>query len=110
MAARAVLAGVATGTPKAGDGRVEMIRMLKIARDSAVKARAQSLNQIRALLVTAPAELRESLAGLTVGRLLDRCAAFRPGVLDSPRRWPGTVCDCSPGGICRLGRRPGNSR
>ena len=84
MAARAVLAGVATGTQKAGDGRVEMIRMLKIARDSAVKARTQSLNQIRALLVTAPAELRESLAGLTVGRLLDRCAAFRPGVLDSP--------------------------
>ncbi len=84
MAARAVLSGVATGTPKAGDGSVEMIRMLKIARDSAVKARTQSLNQIRALLVTAPAELRESLTGLTVGRLLDRCSAFRPGALRSP--------------------------
>ena len=47
MAARAVLSGVATGTPKAGDGSVEMMRMLKIARDSAVKARTQSLNQIR---------------------------------------------------------------
>lgn len=52
IAARAVLPGVATGTPKAGDGRVEMIRMLKIARDSAVKARTQSnpsrLTSIRA--------------------------------------------------------------
>jgi transposase len=84
MAARAVLSGVATGTPKTGEGSVEMIRMLKIARDSAVKARTQSLNQIRALLVTAPAELRESLTGLTVGQLLERCIAFRPGALSSP--------------------------
>jgi transposase len=84
MAARAVLSGIATGTPKAGDGTVEMIRMLKIARDSAVKTRTQSLNQIRALLVTSPAELREALTGLTVGQLLDRCAAFRPGALSSP--------------------------
>jgi transposase len=84
MAARAVLSGVATGTPKAGDGSVEMVRMLKIARDSAVKARTQSLNQLRSVLVTAPAELRESLAGLSTLRLLGRCAAFRTGVLDSP--------------------------
>ena len=84
MAARAVLSGVATGTPKTGDGRVEMIRMLKITRDSAVKARTQSLNQIRALLVTAPIDLRASLAGLRVGQLLDHCAAFRPAALDTP--------------------------
>ena len=37
MAARAVLAGVANATPKSGDGEVEMIRMLKSAKDSAVK-------------------------------------------------------------------------
>ena len=37
MAARAVLAGVAGATPKSGE--VEMIRMLKSANDSAVKAR-----------------------------------------------------------------------
>ena len=84
MAARAVLSGVATGTPKAGDGSVEMIRMLKIARDSAVKARTQSLNQLRSVLVTAPAELRESVRGLSTPRLLDRCAAFRVSVIDSP--------------------------
>ena len=39
MAARAVLAGVADATPKSGEGEIEMIRMLKSAKDSAVKAR-----------------------------------------------------------------------
>ena len=84
MAARSVLSGVAVGTPKAADGSTEMIRMLKVARDSAVKAQTQSLNQIKSLLVTGPAELRESIRGLSTLRLLARCAAFRPGVLDSP--------------------------
>lgn len=84
MAARSVLAGVATGRPKDGDGKVEMVRMLKLAKDSGVKARTQSLNQIRAILVTAPTDLREDLAGLPVGRLLQRCAAFRPGELTCP--------------------------
>jgi transposase len=83
-AARAVLAGTATGTPKAGDGRVEMIRLLKVTRDSAVKARTQAINQIKGILVTAPTELRETLAGLPTGALLDRCAALRPGPLTTP--------------------------
>jgi transposase len=83
MAARLVLAGVASGIPKAGDGPVEMLRMLKLAKDSAVKTRTQSLNQIKALLVTAPAELRETLTGLPNGHLVNRCAAFRPGPLTS---------------------------
>jgi transposase len=38
-AARAVLAGEASGMPKSGDGEVEMIRALRSARRSAVKAR-----------------------------------------------------------------------
>jgi transposase len=84
MAARAVLSGVAAGTPKHADGDAEMVRMLKMAKDSAVKTRTQALNQIKAILVTAPAQLRESLAGLTVGKLLDRCAAFEPGELTTP--------------------------
>jgi transposase len=84
MAARSVLAGVATGTPKHGDGHVEMVRMLKMAKDSGVKARTQALNQIKALLVTAPVELREALNALPTGKLLERCAAFRPGELSSP--------------------------
>ena len=53
-AARAVQAGTATGTPKAADGQVEMLRSLRLARRSAVKARTQAANQRNALLVTAP--------------------------------------------------------
>jgi len=38
-AARAVLAGEASGVPKSADGRVEMIRALRATRRSAIKAR-----------------------------------------------------------------------
>ena len=69
MAARAVIAGVADATPKSGEGEVEMLRMLKSAKDSAVKARTQAVNQMRALVVTAPAALRETLDGLTATAL-----------------------------------------
>ena len=85
MAARAVLAGVADVTPKSGEGEVEMIRMLKSARDSGVKARTQAANQMKALVVTAPAELRESLDGLTTIALAKRCGNFRPGRPDDPK-------------------------
>ena len=85
MAARAVLAGVADSIPKSGEGEVEMIRMLKSARDSDVKARAQAVNQMKALVVTAPAELRETLDGLTTSALVTRCRNFRPGRLDDPK-------------------------
>ena len=84
MAARAVLAGVADATPKSGEGEVEMIRMLKCAKDSAVKARTQAVNQMKALVVTSPAELRETLDGLSATALAARCKNFRPGRLDDP--------------------------
>ena len=41
-AARAVLSGEAAGVPKSGDGRVEMIRVLRAARRSALKAKSQA--------------------------------------------------------------------
>lgn len=83
-AARAVLAGTANATPKHGDDRVEMLRILKLARDSAVKSQTQATNQIQAVLVTAPPELRETLHGLSRLALLDRCAGLRPGELSTP--------------------------
>jgi len=46
-AARAVLAGETAGVPKSGDGRVEMIRTLRGARRSAVKARVQAANLLK---------------------------------------------------------------
>ncbi len=84
MAARAVLAGVTGATPKSGEGEVEMLRMLKSTKDSAVKARTQAVNQMKALVVTAPAGLRETLHGLTATALTARCKGFRPGRLEDP--------------------------
>ena len=84
MVARAVLAGVANATPKSGEGEIEMIRMLKSTKDSAVKARTQAVNQMKAMVVTAPAVLRETLDGLTATALAARCRSFRPGRLEDP--------------------------
>ena len=84
MAARSVLAGVARDYPKSGLDSVEMIRMLKIVKSSAIKARTQAINQIKAIIVTAPLELRHVLVGLDVSRLVARCAGFRPGHLATP--------------------------
>ncbi len=65
-AARAVQAGEATVLPKAGTGQVEMLRVLRVARASAMKARTQAINVVKALLVTAPADLRQQLRDLSV--------------------------------------------
>jgi transposase len=73
-AARAVLSGRAVATAKAGDGPVEMIRLFKLAKASAVKSRTQAVNQLKAVLVGADPQLRESLAGLSNPKLLRACA------------------------------------
>jgi transposase len=78
-AARAVLAGEALGEPKSADGKVEMIRVLRAARRSAVKARTQAANQLKALLVTAPEVLRHRLRKLLTKELVTTCARLRPG-------------------------------
>jgi transposase len=79
LAARAVLAGTAIGQTKGGDGPVEMIRVLRAARRSAVKARAQAAKQLKAMLITAPEALRAELRGLSTIKLVRRTARFRPG-------------------------------
>ncbi len=73
-AARAVLADQATAVAKRGDGAVEMIRLFKIAKDSATKARTQTINQLRAVLARAEPDLREALTGLGPVTLIRRCA------------------------------------
>lgn len=84
-AARVMLAGEAAGVPKSGDGRVEMIRTLRSARRSAVKARVQAANLLQAMLVTAPEELRQRLRGLPTKELVAVAARFRPG--GDPKMW-----------------------
>ncbi|MGI5255447.1 IS110 family transposase [Actinacidiphila glaucinigra] len=74
-AARAVLSGEAAVVPKNGDGPVEAIRVLKIAKDSANKARVQAVNQLRSVLVNASSRVREPLEHLSLPQLIVRCSA-----------------------------------
>lgn len=78
-AARAVLAGTATVVPKAGDGPVEAIRALRIARLGAIKAKTAATNTLRGVLITAPEPLRTQLpsAGLP-NKIIEACARLRP--------------------------------
>ncbi|MEP6665316.1 MAG: IS110 family transposase [Nocardioidaceae bacterium] len=77
-AARAVLAGTAAGSPKAGNGPVEAIRAIRNARRSAIKARTAALNALLASVTTAPAPLRAKLAGLKGDKLVAAAANLRP--------------------------------
>jgi transposase len=70
--------------PKAGDGQVEMIRSLRVARASAIKARSQAVNALKALLVTAPDDLREQLRGRSTVRLVQTTATLEPGPITTP--------------------------
>jgi transposase len=88
-AARAVLAGETSGVPKSGDGEVEMIRALRAARRSAMKARTQAANQLQGLRVTAPEELRHRLRGLSTKELVRVAARFR--LADDPRDVPSAT-------------------
>ena len=83
-AARSVLAGTATAIPKTADGHAEMIRQVKVARDTAVKARSSAIITLKQIIVNAPPALRELLAPLADKALIDRCAGLRPGRVVDP--------------------------
>ena len=78
-AARSVLAGVSTAVPKSADGSAEMARQIKVARDTAVKARSAAIITLTTLIVNAPSALREDLDPLTDRKLIDRCHRLKPG-------------------------------
>ena len=63
VAARSVLAGQSPAIHKTADGAVEMLRQLKVARDTAVKARTTAMNTLKQIIVRAPSRLREALHG-----------------------------------------------
>ena len=73
-AARAAQSGRATGIPKTRGGRVDALRALRVARRSAVAARADAQRRIKSLLVTAPDPLRRQLRELGVRELVAHCA------------------------------------
>jgi transposase len=79
MAARLFQAGKAKAVPKQTDGIVESIRLLRVARHSAVKSRSAALVQVRDLIITAPQELRDQLSDRkTLRGKVTICARFRP--------------------------------
>ncbi|GGV55206.1 hypothetical protein GCM10010245_87430 [Streptomyces spectabilis] len=78
-AATALLSGRASGRPKTRDGIVEAIRSLRVVRRSAIKSCTQTINQIRTLIVSAPAEARERLRDLPTYQLITQLARSRPG-------------------------------
>ena len=75
-AARTALASETLAMPRAGQRR-EALRLLLLARRSAVDVRREALVQLRSVVVTAPDGLREQLRGLPVQRLVVRCSRLR---------------------------------
>lgn len=78
-AARAVLAGHATATPKSHDGIVEAMRVMLVAHASTKQALQKIDARIRALIVTAPDALRIELRGTSPKTRAGRAARLRPG-------------------------------
>ena len=95
-AARTVLAGKASGAPKLADGPIEAVRMLRVARTGAVKARTATLNTLRSVVITAPEPLRTQLRSLSSAQLVVACTRLRPDVTKLADR--GQVDDLSSAG------------
>jgi transposase len=77
LAARRLLAGEGLSLPRGG-GRREDLRLLLLERRSAMRARTAALNQLHALLVTAPDPVRERLGALSGERLAHAAVRLRP--------------------------------
>ena len=76
-AARSVLSGSATAVPKAQSGAAEAMRAISVVRRSAVKAKTQAINQLRALLVNAAQDIRELLWKAKPEQCVAGCAHIR---------------------------------
>ena len=74
--ARSALASTARALPRSGE-RQEALRLLLLARRSAVDVRRIAIVQLRSVIVTAPEGLRDELRRLPLGELLRRCSRFR---------------------------------
>ena len=98
-AARAALNGTEVCAPKSADGAVEAIRMVSVARRSAVKARTQAANQISGLVVSAPEHLKSRLRGLNTAAVVEVCARWRP------ESGPDTVTAAAKTALRALARR-----
>jgi transposase len=77
LAARRLLSGEGLSLPRGG-GRREDLRLLLLERRGAMQARNAALNQLNALLVTAPDQMRERLGAFSGDRLARAAARLRP--------------------------------
>ena len=75
-AAREVLGRSDLAVPRAR-GRREALRALETTRRGAQTARTAAINELKALIVSAPVDLRDQLRGLTTAAQVAKCAAFR---------------------------------
>ncbi len=76
-AARAVLSGRATGIPKTRDGIIEAIRVLQVVYRSAVRDRTAAINQFHAVVISAPAEIRQILEQMPRERRFEQARRWR---------------------------------
>ena len=77
-AARQVLGRSWPAVPRARGDR-EALRVLITTRQSAQTAKVAAINHLKALLVTAPPDLRDQLQGLPTTALVTKCLRFRLG-------------------------------
>ena len=78
LAARRLRCGEPLSLPRGG-GRREELRLLLLERRGAMQARNAALNQLTAVLVTAPDSVRKRLGALSGDRLARAAAQLRPG-------------------------------
>ncbi len=81
-AARESLGRYRLHVPRAHDGYREALRVHTVTRAGVVRARTAATNELKALVLTAPDDLRQQLRHLTTRALVKRCAGFR----DAPQR------------------------
>ena|SRR5437763_3086967 len=82
-AARSALTSEPLPRPRSGE-QLEALRLLLLARRSAVDVRREALVQLRSVIVTAPDRLRDELRGLPLARLLERCRRLRQSKTAAP--------------------------
>ena len=75
-AARQTLGRCWPSTPRAR-GEREALRVLQTTRRGAQTARVAAINELKALVITAPVNLRHQLRSLTTTALITKCSAFR---------------------------------
>ena len=75
-AARQMLGRSRPPTPRAR-GEREALRVLETTRRGAITARTSAINELKALIVTAPIDLRDQLRDLNTAALVTKCHKFR---------------------------------